>query len=113
MAKKKHTTINLETDMRFLEDCLFVISGKWKIKILLALICGKRRYREIATAIPNINFRMLSKELKQLEINKLITRTISFDNVITYEITEYAYSLSPMIESMISWAKDHREKIRD
>lgn len=112
MANKNDNTINLQTDMKYLEDTMYVMSGKWKMKVILALICGKRRYREISNSIPNISYRMLSKELKQLELNQLITRSISFDNVILYEISEYAHSLLPVISEMIKWGKDHRETLK-
>lgn len=104
--------IDLQTDMKYFEDTMYVISGKWKIKIILALICGSKRYREIAKTVPDITFRMLSKELKQLELNKLISRTITAENIIIYEITEYAHTLSGVITEMIKWGKDYRENIK-
>ncbi|SHG04956.1 winged helix-turn-helix transcriptional regulator [Pedobacter caeni] len=113
MAIRKNKPIDLQADMKYLEDTMYVISGKWKMKIILALICGSKRYREIAKAVPNITFRMLSKELKQLEQNKLISRTVTMDNMIQYEITGYAQTLAPTIIEMIKWGKEHRENIKN
>ena len=57
-------------------DTLDVLSGKWKLPILGALIFGKKRFKEIEREIPQITARMLSKELKDLEMNELVTRTV-------------------------------------
>lgn len=84
------------------------------MKIISALSCGNKRFREIGKAIPDITFRMLSKELQQLEANKLISRTVTTEGrmLIHYEITEYAKTLIPVISEMIKWGKDHRRAYR-
>ena len=57
----------------YVQDTLYVLGGKWKLLIILALSNGNSRFTEIRKSIPKITTRMLSKELKELEINKLIT----------------------------------------
>lgn len=56
---------------------------------------------------------MLSKELQQLEINGLVTRTVLETKPITveYELTEYGHSLKPIINEMSSWGIQHRERV--
>ena len=56
-------------------DTLNVITGKWKLPIIGSLIYGKKRFRELEREIPRITPRMLSKELKELEINGIVIRT--------------------------------------
>ncbi len=91
-------------------DALDVISGKWKISILIAMALGNRRFMELQNAIPNITPRMLSKELKELEMNLLVERKVydSFPPVIEYERTEHARTLVPLIEELRKWGEYHR-----
>lgn len=100
-------------DMKYINDTLYVISGKWKMLIIISLRNGNKRYREIAKSIPNITFRMLSKELKEMEMNKLVSRTVynSTPVSINYELTEYSRTLWPMLGEMINWGKNHRKVI--
>ena len=87
-----------------------MISGKWKISILIAMALGNKRFMELQNAIPNITPRMLSKELKELEMNLLVERKVydSFPPVIEYERTEHARSLEPLIEELRCWGEYHR-----
>lgn len=91
-------------------DALDVISGKWKISILIAITLGNRRFMELQNAIPNITPRMLSKELKELEMNLLVERKV-YDSIpvtIEYERTEHSKSLDPLIEELRKWGEHHR-----
>ncbi len=100
-------------EMKYVHDTLYVISGKWKMLIIVSLRNGNKRYREIAKSIPNITFRMLSKELKEMELNKLVSRTVYDDTpvLIEYELTDYAQTLWPLLSEMIHWGKHHRTVI--
>lgn len=106
-------TGDCQADMKYIEDTLYVISGKWKMLIIISLSNGNKRYREIAKSIPKITFRMLSKELKEMELNKLVLRSVHNETpvLVTYEITEYCKTLRPMMVEMINWAKHHRTVI--
>ena len=110
---KELITPECEKDMKYLQDTLYVISGKWKMLIIISLHNGNKRYREIARSLPNITFRMLSKELKELEQNKLIMRAVHDDVSlrIEYNITTYCQNLIPLISEMIKWGKAHRKVI--
>lgn len=102
-----------EEAMRHLQDTLYVIGGKWKLPILRALSLGCDRYREIQRRVPHITSRVLSKELKHLKVNKLIVRKV-YDSPLTveYKLSEYTYSLMPILEQMVLWGKSHRNIIR-
>ena len=113
MKEENVCQFNCPNDLKYIQDTLYVISGKWKVLIIVSLSAGHKRYREIAKSIPNITFRMLSKELKELEMNKLVTRKVYPETpvLIEYEITEYCKTLWPMLSEMINWAKHHRTVI--
>jgi DNA-binding HxlR family transcriptional regulator len=95
-------------------DAMDVLSGKWKISIV-AVLCyhQKRRFSEILNDVQGISNKMLSKELKELEMNKLITRTVLNTQPITveYSLTQYGQELKTMIDQLSEWGKKHREKI--
>lgn len=103
-----------ESDFQALQDTLFVIGGKWRIQILHSICMGNKRFREIERSIPGITTRMLSKELKAMEVNKLILRTVypTTPVSIEYTATSYSESLAGIIEAMINWGIKHRERIR-
>jgi DNA-binding HxlR family transcriptional regulator len=94
-------------------DAIQILSGKWKLPILISLSFGNKRFSEIAKDIPKITDRMLSKELRELEMNQLIKRTV-YDSVpvtVEYSMTEYGESLDPVIMELAKWGKQHRKKI--
>lgn len=101
-------------DFQALQDTLHVIGGKWRIQILYSICMGNIRFREIERSIPGLTTRMLSKELKAMELNKLITRTVhpTTPVIVEYKETEYCTSLVPVFESMIEWRQKHREELR-
>ena len=100
-------------EMKYIHDTLYVINGKWKMLIIVSLRNGNNRYREIARSIPSITFRMLSKELKEMEQNKLISRKVYEDMpvLVEYSLTEYSKTLWPLLREMINWGKNHRKVI--
>jgi DNA-binding HxlR family transcriptional regulator len=94
-------------------DAIQVLSGKWKLPILIALSFGNKRFGEIARAIPKITDRMLSKELRELEMNHLIKRTVydAVPVIVEYSKTEYGDTLDPVIQELYKWGTKHRKKI--
>lgn len=105
--------LSVSDKIKYVQDTLYVISGKWKLPILMAMYDGKNRFRDIQRSIPAITTRVLSKELKDLEINKLIVRNVfsTYPVSIEYSLTPYSFSLKPLVDEMIGWGKNHREKI--
>jgi len=57
---------------------------------------------------------MLSKELQELEINLLVTRTVLDTKPVkvSYAITEYGLSVFPVTDSLVNWGLNHRKKIK-
>ena len=97
-----------------IQDSMDVLSGKWKISIISS-ICfyNKRRFSDILNDVVGISNKMLSKELKELELNKLVKRTVLDTKPITvqYELTEHGYTLQTIIDKLKEWGFSHREKI--
>ena len=111
MAAKE---LRIEEKIKYLQDTLFVISGKWKLPILMAINSGNSRFRGIQRAVPNITTRILSKELKDLEENRLLKRTV-YDSLpvsVVYTVTPYCRSMKPMVDEMIKWGENHRSELK-
>src|SRR5918994_4945835 len=113
MTKKKHNTHHNCMGMILpVSDAIQVLSGKWKLPILISLTFGNKRFSEIAKDIPKITDRMLSKELREMEMNHLIKRTV-YDTVpvtVEYSKTEYGDSLDSVIHELYKWGSKHRKK---
>ncbi|HEY8782900.1 MAG TPA: helix-turn-helix domain-containing protein [Mucilaginibacter sp.] len=106
MKEKTNDIINRIT---YVQNTLAAISGKWKVPILMSMYAGKSRFRDIQRNIPKITTRVLSKELKDLEASKLIIRIVrdSHPIAIEYKLTTYSFTLTPVVDEMIKWGKQH------
>ncbi|WP_343691240.1 helix-turn-helix domain-containing protein [Chitinophaga sp.] len=96
-----------------LNDTVNVITGKWKLPIIAALFFGKKRYSEIEKEIPNINPRMLSKELRDLEANGIVTRQVynTVPVTIEYLLTSSGQSFKTVMDVMLEWGLEHRKNV--
>ena len=108
--------LNLEgrsQDMLALLDALDIFNGKWKIVIMCSLNERKKRFKELQRDVGKITGKMLSKELKELEINELVKRTVLDTKPVTveYELTSYGGSLEKVITELVSWGLKHRKRI--
>ena len=94
-------------------DTMYVLSGEWKISILASLCFGVKRFSEILRDVDGISGKVLSRELKDMEMNLLIKRTVLNTHPVTiqYEITEYCDMLIPIIHNLSEWGIKHRKKI--
>lgn len=97
--------------IRAVNDALEFLGGKWKLPILYALFMSSRqRFMEIQRSVPGITPKMLSKELQDLEMNRLVTRRV-LDNkpvIVEYELTPHAHSIKPMLDALSAWGEQHR-----
>lgn len=96
-----------------IQDTLDLISGKWKIKVISVLLFGKKNFTDLQRQIDGLGAKMLSKELQDLEINGLLTRTVNSTKPITvsYELTDYGHTLKSVIKELAEWGIEHRHKI--
>lgn len=96
-------------------DALYAIGGKWKLRIIIALSEKRRRFIELQKCVAGISARVLSAELKELELNGFIKRNVSlgYPIVIEYELAPYSYTLGKVIGALSEWGFQHREKIKN
>jgi DNA-binding HxlR family transcriptional regulator len=101
-------------EMMAINDAMDVLNGKWKICIISS-IChyNKRRFSDILNDVVGISNKMLSKELKELEANKLVKRTVLDTQPVTvqYELTAHGKTLQTIITNLTAWGMEHRKKI--
>lgn len=95
-------------------DALYVIGGKWKLRIIVALTEGNRRFNEMQRLIEGISAKVLSTELKDLELNGFVRRNVftGAPVVVEYELTEYAETLGGVLQSLSEWGVKHKEMIK-
>ena len=115
MVKRANTKKQSEclSEMLPIRDALDVINGKWKMMILISIMHDNKRFREIERSIPKITSKVLAKELKDLEENKLIKRTV-YDDVpvlVEYTPTDYVKSLEKVMRELHIWGVNHRKKM--
>lgn len=117
MAKKtiiQHKPEQCKGQIRAVHDTLDLLSGKWKITIISSLSFNeKRRFMELQRDVEGIGAKMLSKELKELEVNELVIRTVYDTKPVTveYELTPYGKTLQSVINEMAKWGAMHRKRI--
>ena len=101
--------------IKAIQDTMFVLGGKWKIPVILSIYSGNKRFNDISNSIPQITNRVLSKELKHLEENLLISRTVIDDYPvrIEYTITPYCLSTEEVAGPMEKWGKNHIRKLAE
>jgi DNA-binding HxlR family transcriptional regulator len=112
--KLKHDSKECTASLTAVGDALYVVGGKWKLRIIIALSEGNKRFNEIQRTVTGISARVLSNELKQLEQNGFIARNV-FDKtpvVIEYELTDYSETLEKVLGSLREWGMMHRKRIK-
>lgn len=98
-----------------IKDTMGILSGKWKFYILGTLIfAGKLHFMDLLREVDGIGTKMLSKELKDMEMNHLISRKVLNTKPVTveYEITEQGKTLTPIIDEIITWGISYRDLVR-
>lgn len=94
-----------------LKDTMNAVSGKWKLPIIAALFHGKNRFKDLQENIEKITPRMLSKELKELEINGIVARRVLGQSplLVEYTLTTSGNNMISVIDAMIDWGLTHRK----
>ena len=91
------------------EAALDVIGGKWKPLILWALGDDVLRFSELQKALPGVNTKMLTKQLRELEEDGVITRTV-YPEVpprVEYAITDFGKTLIPILQALCNWGAEY------
>lgn len=94
------------------EATLRLIDGKWKGVILYHLLEGTLRFSEIRRRLTSVTQRMLTTQLREMEADGLITRTVyaQVPPKVEYSLTERGRSLEPVIRALKTWGDLHIEQ---
>ena len=95
------------------EAALEVLGGKWKGLILFHLRNEPRRFNELKRLIPGITQRMLTKQLRELEADKIVHREI-FHEIppkVEYSLTNFGLTLTPILKALQEWGVKYIEEI--
>ncbi|MDQ1087128.1 MULTISPECIES: helix-turn-helix domain-containing protein [unclassified Siphonobacter] len=116
MGKRKETSTNLLNENYIVESCdltyaVCMIGGRWKLLILCKLENGKLRFSELRDRINGITERMLTLQLRELEKEGLVKRTVHAEVPprVDYELTSIAKELVPIWSQLSNWGGKHRK----
>ena len=95
-----------------IEAALTVIGGLWKPLILFALLDEKRRFGELSRMVPGATQRMLTLQLRELEADGIITRTVYAEVPprVDYQLTDAGRTLEPLLRSLHEWGFEHLKR---
>jgi DNA-binding HxlR family transcriptional regulator len=108
----RHTAV---TAARGIEDALKVLEGRWKLVILFHLFGGKvLRFSDLERAIPAISQKMLIQQLRQMEADGVVRRTIyrQVPPKVEYRLTNWGQALCPALDGLLKWA-ELRDRMTD
>jgi len=115
MTTRKENTTN-SINRNFLLDCnltyaVQLMGGRWKLPILIRLSNDKKRFGELKRMIPNITERMLTLQLRELERDGLVTRTVYHEVPprVEYELTSLSSMLIPICLQLDEWGAKHKD----
>ncbi len=97
------------------EACMEVIGGKWKGVILFHLLGGTKRFNELRRLLPDVTQRMLTRQLRELEADQIIQRTV-YPEVpprVEYSMTEFGQTLEPLLRDLQKWGNTYLERITE
>ncbi len=91
------------------EATLELIGGKYKALILFHMIEGKLRFSELQRNIPKATPKMLTQQLRELERDNLLLRTVYpvIPPKVEYQLTDFGKSIIPVLESMCNWGSNY------
>lgn len=112
-TEPEHNAATCNGSLSAIGDAIYAIGGKWKLRIIIALREKGLRFNELQRTIPGISARVLSNELKELELNGFIKRTVHTGRpvLVAYELTEYSATLDGVTRALEAWGTQHRQKI--
>jgi DNA-binding HxlR family transcriptional regulator len=95
------------------EATLGVIGGRWKGAVLFYLASGTKRFGELKRLLPNITQRMLTLQLRELEADGLVRRTVYAEVPprVEYDLTGWGHSLEPILEEMREWGDRYKRRL--
>ncbi len=117
MAKRKENSTNMQNE-KYITECSLAyavckIGGRWKILILGKLENGKLRFSELRNQINGITERMLTLQLREMEKEGLVKRTVYAEVPprVDYELTEISIELIPIWRMLETWGTKHKDLV--
>ncbi len=108
-----HSRQTCQASVLAVKDALYVLNGKWKLPLILSLSEGPQRFKDIQRTLGEITPKILSKELRELEMNQFVERKVLSTRPVTvlYALTPYSRSLDRVLEELRNWGLQHRQRI--
>ena len=108
------TQVQCNARLAAIADALYAIGGKWKLRIIVALFDGTKRFNELQRVLDGISAKVLSNELKDLELNGFIKRNVftGIPVMVEYEVTDYSDTLQNVLQALSEWGAKHKEKVK-
>lgn len=97
------------------ETTLSLISSRWTVLIIRELLTGTKRFNELKRSINNISQKVLTSNLRNLEENGLIERTVYAEVPprVEYSLTETGLSLKPILDAMWDWGINYKKSYEE
>jgi DNA-binding HxlR family transcriptional regulator len=108
-ARKRYTPTSAAIDV---EVIFKLLEGRWKLVILFHLFGGQvQRFSELEKFIPGISQKMLAQQLRQLEADGIVKRTVheQVPPKVDYRLTEWGQMLCPALDALLKWAECREE----
>lgn len=117
---RKETSTNAFNEKQINDICgmaysLSILGGRWKPAILWRLSVQTMRYSDLKNSIVNISERMLIAQLRELEADGIVKRTVYpvVPPRVEYKLTELGQTMKPMLQAMSDWGNLHRNISND
>ncbi|SDR83310.1 DNA-binding transcriptional regulator, HxlR family [Brevibacterium siliguriense] len=97
------------------EVAVSAVGGTWKLTVIKHLLEGTRRFNELGRLVPLANTKTLTRQLRELEEDGLVLRTVhpEVPPRVEYSLTDLGRSLQPIVEAMNEWGKDFEARHAD
>jgi DNA-binding HxlR family transcriptional regulator len=106
VSKERHTPASAALGI---EQAFRMLEGRWKLVILFHLFGGRTlRFSDLERAISGVSQKMLAQQLRQLERDRIVTRTVhpEVPPRVEYRLTDWGQSLCPALDRLLTWAED-------
>lgn len=93
------------------EFAMEVLGGRWKLAVLKQLASGTHRFGELRRALPGVTQRMLTRQLRELEADGLVVRTVyrEVPPRVEYALSDIGHSLDSITEQLDKWGRWYRD----
>jgi len=94
------------------ETTLTLIGDKWKV-LMRDLLTGTKRFGELKKSIGNVSQKVLTAQLRAMEENGLLTRTVYAEVPprVEYTLTDLGKSLKPILDAMWNWGEEYKASL--